>query len=146
MSNLMRAFWLVSLLFFVGGCSGIDQTKTVRDKPEDPYHDTANGLDNGELVWLTMDDGSIISGRVVTRTLNFLTIEDVEAPFERQDVQVRRIFIIETESWKVGTGIDPTVEADDGPSTFAFVVGAVLIVGFVGAMIVGQRLRNTFDN
>ncbi len=117
MSVTMRIFWLVTLMFFVGGCSGFKQVGTPRLGPEDPYHDIVGMLDIGDLVRLTLEDGTSLTGKVTERTFNFLTIELTTEPFDRQEIQVHRIFILEKEN--------------RGPSTGHVMIGILAVTLFV---------------
>ena len=133
MSAALRIFWLVVMVIFVGGCSGYQKVGGVRVRPEDPYHDILGRLDNGDMIRLTLDDGTMMTGKVTGRTINYLTIEVTTEPLDRQEVQARRIFILEKEGGGQNTGMIVGV-----------VVGVVLIAVVVGA-IVASSVQVPFD-
>ncbi len=126
MTKLIKVFWLLSLTFFVGGCSTYRTASFPRTDTE--WTNTVleeTVIQEGDKVRVTLIDSSVVSGRVIEVTPNFLTLdpsvtpENEMSPFGIMTDQISNIEFIETDLGK----------------SILLTVGVVALCGAIGSAI-----------
>ncbi len=82
MSSIKRFFWLVTLLFFSGGCSSYKVVSFLRIEDETKMAvDWESSVKVGDEVRITLTDTGKVEGRVMSISSEALTLEPIE-PFK----------------------------------------------------------------
>ena len=126
MSRIMRLFWVVALLIFLGGCSGFRPLGSPRSEPKDPCYDLMGSLEVGDRVRLTLEDASTITGQVAGLTPDSLTMETDNEPRDLQEIPVCQIMILEKGNRGSSAGQAATI-------VLAVGLFAVVIAGAAGS-------------
>ncbi len=134
MSTAMKVFWLLSLVFFVGGCSSYRAVSFPRSDPK-----AANPVDEdsvaqaGDNVRVTLTSARVVEGHVVEITPEFLIIDPSTGTPEN-------------EMSPIGIGIDSVSGIEVmgrhlGNSVFMG-AGVVFALGAVAITVVASSMRS----
>ena len=139
MSSLLRIFWLITLLFFVSGCSGYQTACFVRsEEPLDPGQDVEQicDLKPGDKVRVILVDGEQAEGVVQIISSSEIVLEAQGNNLQPRGFSIDQVYSIETGS--TGGGNSTT-------TTLLVVGGLVLIVGAVILANEMSDLNNMFE-
>lgn len=96
MKTSRRLFWMMSLMFFLGGCSGYQTVCTPETGTEGGFA-TATGLEQGDKVRVNLVTGESITGEVVSVSDLVLVVKDQSDHPEPRHLSVSGIRSVESE-------------------------------------------------
>jgi len=98
MSHMMRIFWLITLLFFVSGCSGYQVACCIdSDVPGEDVQDLLEKCDlkTGKNIRLNLVDGTRVDGVVQSFSSSEITLAAEDKNHEPQSYSTAEIVSIE---------------------------------------------------
>ncbi len=104
MSHMMRIFWLITLLFFVSGCSGYKVACNFQSEAAEGTNQTISkfcNLEHGEKVRINLVDGKRVEGKIQIIFRDEIFLEAKDDGFRPQGYSTDQILSIEKQSLSV---------------------------------------------
>ena len=104
MSYLLRIFWLITLMFFVSGCSGYKVACNFQSEAAEGSNQTISkfcNLESGEKVRINLVDGKRVEGKIQIIFRDEIFLEAKDDGFRPQGYTTDQILSIEKQSLSV---------------------------------------------
>jgi hypothetical protein len=125
MKTSNRLFWMIALLFFLGGCSSYRVVGTSLEEvapPPLPETGTKDGLRENDIVRLTLVDGEMVEGRVM-----LISAEEIVLNPQEESAQPRGYFASQIESIEMKSGGGGSAEVAVAVTAGVLIVGGVIL-------------------